>query len=152
MDKWLAKFKENNIPETPDQGTDITDNKQKIDGNDTQPRQVFDMSIKRDESGIFLPGHPEPPATPATLFKPINDELCRLWQAGTREWIEQHRPELAQEIDQAETRLNAAWLDCEDGTGDLATFKEALATWRQANLKAIRGYNGTRALGGVIVK
>jgi hypothetical protein len=136
MDKWLAKFKENNIPETPDQGTDITDNGQKIDGND-KPRQ----------------GHPEPPAeTPATLCQKVKDELAALWQAGTQEYIERHRPELAQEIDQAETRLNAAWLDCEDGTGDLATFKEALATWRQANLKAIRGYNGTRALGGVIVK
>lgn len=129
----------------------------------------YTLTIDRDEIVVKHTGqgHPDPgtvkplldelrqrkrEALVYLLFKPINDELCRLWQAGTREWIEQHRPELAQEIDQAETRLNAAWLDCEDGTGDLDGFKEALATWRQANLKAIRGYNDTRALGGVIAK
>jgi len=80
------------------------------------------------------------PSTPATLYQQVADELARSWQPGTRAYIEQHRPELAREIDEAETVGNKTWLAVEDGTGTLATFKQALETWWQANLKAIRAF------------
>jgi hypothetical protein len=51
--------------------------------------------------------------TPGPLYQQMEDDLERLWQAGTQAYIEQHRPELAQEVDTAEATANEAWLACE---------------------------------------
>ncbi|MGD0153132.1 MAG: hypothetical protein ABSC17_05145 [Thermacetogeniaceae bacterium] len=76
--------------------------------------------------------------TMAKLHRQVSDELAQSWQPGTRHYIEQHRPELAQEIDRAEAAGNSAWLAVEAGTGALDAFKVALAQWRQANLQAVK--------------
>ncbi len=56
----------------------------------------------------------------------VTDELGRLWQPGTRAYLESHRPELAQEIDKAEARLNAVWLAVDEGKESTNAFKAAL--------------------------
>jgi hypothetical protein len=81
---------------------------------------------------------------PANLFKPVHDELAALWQAGTRGYLEQHRPELAKEIDTDEDQVNTSWLAADDGSGTLDDFKQALDAWRQANMGAIRAYAAER--------
>jgi hypothetical protein len=75
-----------------------------------------------------------------SICQSVADELGRLWQPGTRAYLESHRPELAQEIDTAEARLNAVWLAVDAGTESLDAFKTALEIWRQANRRAIRAF------------
>jgi hypothetical protein len=84
--------------------------------------------------------------TPVTLYQRVSDELGWLWQPGTREWLEKNRPDLADAIDQADAAANEAWLACEDGTGTIEAFRQALEQWRQANLRAIQAYRDTMPL------
>jgi hypothetical protein len=114
MSKWLNQFTENN----------------------NFPQTTTKRTAKADNAPIITK------KTPATLCQQVKDELAALWQAGTRHYIEQHHPNLAKEIDTSEDQVNSSWLAADDGSGCLATFKQALETWRQANLKAIKAFKG----------
>ncbi len=139
-------------------------------------RQGYTISVDQDDLVIRHTGqgHPDPATvrplleelrqhkqealeylqqqTSTSLYQKVCNELAVLWQPGTREYIEQHCPDLAEEIYHAEATANQVWLDCEDGSENLDDFKDALETWRQANLRAIMAHKDERELKGVIFK
>jgi hypothetical protein len=99
---------------------------------------LAELRAHKQDAIIFLRQEEQ---SPVALYQHVSNELAGLWQAGTRGYLEQHMPELAQEIDQAEAQLNIIWLAVDDGAGSLDAFKVAIEQWRQTNLKAIRIYN-----------
>jgi len=72
---------------------------------------------------------------PADLLKTALDAIAGLYQAGTLEYIRDHRPDLHGRLALALDRIN------ETGSGGGAAtqaFKNALRTWYNLNLEAIK--------------
>jgi hypothetical protein len=113
----------------------------KIDPNTSRP--ILEQLKQRKPEALAYLREQE---TPAALWQAVAGELGKLWQPGTRAWLEKNHPDLAGEIDRDEAELNRTWAAVDEGAGTIEDFKAALETWRQANLRAIQAYRDSLPL------
>jgi hypothetical protein len=76
MGKWLTRFKKNNYPETPNQGTDVTDS---LPVNDIKENTVTAgqvIRLHRMRSGCIEAGHCFSLVTDCPLY-PVRPGWCR---------------------------------------------------------------------------
>lgn len=89
---------------------------------------------------------PNPPApvqieTPETVFAAAVRSINKRYQLGTLEHIENHVPELAEEIRLALDRLDLIWSRWIPGA-DLQPFKRALRTYYNLIIRAVDIFEG----------
>ena len=77
--------------------------------------------------------------TPETLFLTALHAINEKYETGALEYIRDHRPELYGRIARAFERIDETGAG---GAGPSAAFKDALRTWYNLNLDAIRIFKG----------
>jgi hypothetical protein len=71
--------------------------------------------------------------------------ICRKWAEGGHSgciaWVVQRRPDLGKRIAIIEAAANEAWLDCEEGVGNVEAVKALLSEWYKAYRQAFIAYD-----------
>lgn len=117
-----------------------------------EPGAVVDFPPDKAEplvnAGKIIPfrkGGPLPEKAPAKpfvdTFKEAMNDLEERYLPGALDFIREDFPDLAQEIQEAEKRINQLWLIAQATCGDLEHFKEAVERWKALHLRGIRFYS-----------
>jgi hypothetical protein len=116
-----------------------------------EPGAVVDFPPDKAEplvtAGKIIPfrkGGPLPEKVPAKTFvdtfKEAMNDLEERYLPGALEFIREEFPDLAQEIQEAEDRINQLWLIAQATGGDLEQFRAAVERWKALHLRGIRFY------------
>ena len=68
------------------------------------------------------------------------EKLIPVYPAGCFEWINSHKPDLAQSNEESEQWLNEVWDLCEEGAASLEDFQSALSMWADGQREEIEAY------------
>ena len=116
-----------------------------------EPGQFVDFPPDKAEplvnAGKIIPfrkGGPLPEKAPAQsfvdTFKGAMIDLEERYLPGALKFIREEFPDLAQEIQEVEDRINQLWLITQKEGGDLGQFQEAVDQWKTLHLRGIRFY------------
>lgn len=88
----------------------------------------------------------EPPSEPAPdsfaeAFEKTVDEINKRYIEGTDDYIRKFHPDLYQEINKAEDKLNEAWRAGLQGKAEIKEFREVLKQWFRLHLGSIEIYS-----------
>jgi hypothetical protein len=117
-----------------------------------EPGEVVDFPPEKAESLVnagkiipFRKSGPLPENVPAKAFedtfKEAMNDLEERYLPGALDYIREDFPDLAQEIQEAEARINQLWLIAQATGGDRGQFKEAVERWKALHLRGVRFYS-----------
>ena len=117
-----------------------------------EPGQVVDFPPDKAEplvnSGKIIPfrkGGPLPEKVSAKpfvdTFKEAMNDLEERYLPGALDYIQEDFSDLAQEIQEAEERINQLWLIAQATGGDLEQFRQAVERWKALHFRGVRFYS-----------
>jgi hypothetical protein len=117
-----------------------------------EPGAVVDFPPDKAEplviAGKIIPfreGGPLPEKVPAKpfmdTFKEAMNDLEERYLPGALDYIRDDFPDLAQEIQEAEERINQLWLIAQATGGGMEEFRETVEQWKALHLRGIRFYS-----------
>ncbi|MFH0926827.1 MAG: hypothetical protein V1872_14550 [bacterium] len=126
---------------------DIKELKSKIDNLDPNIHKglrnvLIDEYNRRTGIKKDIPKIDTPPDSGcfAEIFNKAVDAINKRYIDGTFDYINKFKPDLYQEIKEADDNMNARWKEGLQGKSSIDDFREALKKWYFLNLKAIQLY------------
>lgn len=86
---------------------------------------------------------PIPDETLRDLFLEAMHNINDSYIEGTIKYIHEHHPDLDDDINKADDRVNEVWKECNEGKASIEDFKGALNSYRSLYMKAIGVYKET---------
>lgn len=103
-----------------------------------QPGQIISFSPEKAKSYIEK-GKIKPQEDPfEEMFKKAIAELNKRWVDGTFVYLQAHQPNLYQEINRAESKVDHVWLSGREGRATLDEFRGVLKNYYLLVLKGSR--------------
>ena len=121
--------------------------KEKIESLDpTAHKSLRDALIARYKCLVGEEGEARPPSEPAPdpfaeAFEKTVDEINKRYIEGTDDCIRKFHPDLYQQIDDAENRLNEVWKAGLEGKAEIEEFRDVLKQWFRLHLRSIEIYS-----------
>jgi hypothetical protein len=78
-------------------------------------------------------------------FRESARDLGERYIAGTSDYVRMHDPELYQQTEDADRRMNAAWIEGRHGRATIEEFRRVLAEWHSLHLRQIEIYASAQA-------